>query len=853
MNRTIHALLTSALLVVSVSCSLDETDTLNGLEPDVFYATIEQPADKSTKAYVDQSLKVLWDAGDRISIFNLKDANDEYCFTGQTGDDGGTFELVKDFSEEGVSIDKVYAVYPYSRETSIDRSGTITLELPSEQHYREHSFGVGANLMVSVSKDKSLQFKNACGYLRISLYGEGVSISSIALEGNNNERLAGKATVTMPLDGVPSITMADESAGVIILNCDTPVALGASEEKSTDFWFVVPPVTFSSGFTITATLSDGGTVRKSTSKAISIERNRLTKMAPIENRNPRNVIYYTSSDGEVIHPITTSGFGASIVSNEYVDGVGTMTFDGAVTGVGDYAFRNCKSLTSITFPESVVRIGELAFMDCTGLTGPLTLPESLTSLGAAAFARCTGLTGDLTLPGGVAVISDESFYGCSNLNGSLTLPAGIQCIEAWAFADTPFSKITVLAETAPVCGHNAFGGEGCLIYVPEGAATSYQEADGWKPYCLRITEEGFLPKDFFYCSTDFSRDGEVVCLQEATEGIGIDLIFLGDGFLDKEMGPGGRYETEMMRWADQFFEFEPYTTFRNWFNVYAVKVVSKNNVYRCPDSERRLTKDLPEGTDNMGRSISVLSDLCMEYVDLVPNPTGRRQWTALVLSSDKSEGVSSCGMASSGGCFAVVLGGIKADAYVLNHELGGHGFGWLGDEYGTYYGSPQDPQEEVEWYTSWGAWPNIDWRNDPETVQWARFIRDSRYEYENLGVYEGAGVYAYGLYRPTMNSLMRDDYSAHSFFNAPSREAIYKRIMDWGLGTKDWEYDYETFVAIDEAGRTQAEAHLAAQASSRQTSGILKEHRTPGLPPFLLDRSVREIRVSSNGRITLIH
>ena len=41
------------------------------------------------------------------------------------------------------------------------------------------------------------------------------------------------------------------------------------------------------------------------------------------------------------------------------------------------------------------------------------------------------------------------------------------------------------------------------------------------------------------------------------------------------------------------------------------------------------------------------------------------------------------------------------------------------------------------------------------------------------------------------------------WFNAPSREAIYKQIMKLSEGP-DWIYDYETFVEADAAGREQA-------------------------------------------------
>ena len=79
------------------------------------------------------------------------------------------------------------------------------------------------------------------------------------------------------------------------------------------------------------------------------------------------------------------------------------------------------------------------------------------------------------------------------------------------------------------------------------------------------------------------------------------------------------------------------------------------------------------------------------------------------------------------------------------------------------------------------------------------FINDSRYYNEKLGAYEGA-VWTKGVYRATETSIMSIDYSG--LFNAPSREAIYKRAMKLAYGDS-WTYDYEEFVKFDEPGRAE--------------------------------------------------
>ena len=51
-------------------------------------------------------------------------------------------------------------------------------------------------------------------------------------------------------------------------------------------------------------------------------------------------------------------------------------------------------------------------------------------------------------------------------------------------------------------------------------------------------------------------------------------------------------------------------------------------------------------------------------------------------------------------------------------------------------------------------------------------------------------------------------------FNAPSREAIYKRIHRLAFG-KEWQYDYEAFVEYDQKNIAAEKAALAAPLVSR--------------------------------------
>ena len=96
-----------------------------------------------------------------------------------------------------------------------------------------------------------------------------------------------------------------------------------------------------------------------------------------------------------------------------------------VTSIGNYAFRNCSSLTSITIPEGVTSIGEDAFAYCSSLTS-ITIPDSVTSIGASAFSGCSSLT-SINIPDSVTSIGEYAFYGCNRLTGVYITDMAVWC------------------------------------------------------------------------------------------------------------------------------------------------------------------------------------------------------------------------------------------------------------------------------------------------------------------------------------------------------------------------------------------------------------------------------------------
>ena len=105
-----------------------------------------------------------------------------------------------------------------------------------------------------------------------------------------------------------------------------------------------------------------------------------------------------------------------------------MIKDG-VTSIGNFAFYNCTSLTSITIPDSVTSIELAAFNNCNNLTS-ITIPDSVTSIGDSAFELCNKLS-SITLSNNITSIGNWAFHGCHLT--SITIPDSVTSIGAMAF------------------------------------------------------------------------------------------------------------------------------------------------------------------------------------------------------------------------------------------------------------------------------------------------------------------------------------------------------------------------------------------------------------------------------------
>ena len=325
-----------------------------------------------------------------------------------------------------------------------------------------------------------------------------------------------------------------------------------------------------------------------------------------------------------------------------------------------------------------------------------------------------------------------------------------------------------------------------------------------------------------YTSSDYSQDGQVTRIHSATVGKGIDVVFVGDAFADKDQDLFNKY-VELGKEA--FFTEEPFRSTKDRFNIYRIGSVSKNGIITQEGGDTKFSAQFGDGT-----YISGDHDAVFRFVqDKMPSVNLKKTIVFVIVNKAKYAGT--CWMFSDNKavCYVPLCRDETDYAQTLRHEGCGHGFGKLADEY--FYDSmgriPDDKVTELkQWKVlSYGFYENVDLTSDPNTIAWARFISDSRYS-GKVGVYEGGYTYPYGVYRPTDNSIMRYNTGG---FNAPSREAIYKKIMKFSEGDA-WTYDYETFVVFDAPARS-AEAVTRAAA---QCAAVDKANFIPLAPPVMV-------------------
>lgn len=304
-------------------------------------------------------------------------------------------------------------------------------------------------------------------------------------------------------------------------------------------------------------------------------------------------------------------------------------------------------------------------------------------------------------------------------------------------------------------------------------------------------------------STDYSADKTVRILQRATQGNGLPIVLMGDGFLDTDI-VNGTYDEVMNKAMENLFTEEPLKSLQSYFNVYSVMAVSRSNKF---DGYNTAFQCQMEG--GMSTLITGNDENVIDYIQCVEGIDVSETLTVVVLNSPLYAGTTYFGYYSENQvtelaiAYCPIIYNLENDSFrqVLVHEAVGHGFAKLEDEY-SYEENGKMPSDEIndaKMLQSYGWAQNVDFTQDENTILWSSFLNDSRYSSEGIGIYEGACTYMSGVYRPTEDSMMNTNTCG---FNAPSRKAIYDMVMRRG---ENRETTYEEFADFDSRNASQVQ------------------------------------------------
>lgn len=525
---------------------------------------------------------------------------------------------------------------------------------------------------------------------------------------------------------------------------------------------------------------------------------------------------------------------------------GPLILPSTLKSIGSNAFNYNMFSGELKLPSSLQGLGSNAFVGCSRISGTLEIPENITAIKECTFASCRSIE-KLVLPSTMDVIQSGAFSDCFGLGSIVCNAVNPPYVESSAFGGVSKSNVVVEVPEASLAAYRTASGWSDfkkivahheLICSPDSVvalnaslqkklvinAESDWEVEECPSWCHLDKTSGskktevtltidalakgqepreddivFVLKDKGYttscsvsqCGYDYDED-EVITLQKATRGNGVNLVFLGDGYNNKDIA-NGTYLKDMKQQMEYFFGVEPYTTYRDYFNVYTAIALSQESGVGTVNT---LCYSKFETTFTSGASLMCNTNDVFKYALRMPTVnSGNLNQTLIVLTPNTTDYGGVTSMWADGSAIAITPK--SADIYpydsrgIVQHEAGGHGFGKLGDECVYLNSFIQNSASEAEFNAAKanGWYENLSLTNKMHEVPWAHLIFNNKYN-EVVDIYEGGFMHARGVFRSELNSCMNNSVP---YFNAISREAIVKRIKQYAGET----YSFDEFVKND--------------------------------------------------------
>ncbi|MFD9721513.1 M64 family metallopeptidase [Streptomyces sp. NPDC059076] len=245
----------------------------------------------------------------------------------------------------------------------------------------------------------------------------------------------------------------------------------------------------------------------------------------------------------------------------------------------------------------------------------------------------------------------------------------------------------------------------------------------------------------------------------------LDIVIVGDGYTTAELS---QFHTDAKAIWDQTAAVEPYTTYRNLFNIWTVDAVS-NQSGVTGDPDRGTVRDTALGSYFWCGDIERLLCIDQEKVDRYVAKAPEADLVIVLANSKKYGGagynVPSATLGYEG--ISTASAGNEQSGQVAIHETG-HSLGKLADEYFypgypgyERYTGPEPADSNISTLTAKDI--------AAQRTKWHRWLGEPSPDGGTIGAFEGGGYFVQGLYRPTDNSLMR---SVGKPFNLPGVEAM---------------------------------------------------------------------------------
>ncbi|MBB4960761.1 M64 family metallopeptidase [Micromonospora polyrhachis] len=217
-----------------------------------------------------------------------------------------------------------------------------------------------------------------------------------------------------------------------------------------------------------------------------------------------------------------------------------------------------------------------------------------------------------------------------------------------------------------------------------------------------------------------------------------DLVFVGDGYTSSQLALYHQHVAE--KWAT-LTTIAPYSTYKNYFNVWMVDVVS---------AESGVDNDPNQGV-NKNTALGMYFWCSGTERLLCLNESTAKSYAAnapavdMIVAIGNSTKYGGAGYSS----MATASGGNAQSGQIVQHELG-HSIGGLADEYDTPYNRYSGAEPSAPNVTRYTAS-----QLTSRKTKWYGLLGQSTPDGGVIGAYEGAYTYKYGIYRPSENSLMR--------------------------------------------------------------------------------------------------